>query len=131
MVNPVTQAILTRIKDRHLIQFVSDWDELESLVVQVFRRKMVTDSEEETYFRLRKRLSNAYPNWEVALQPYWQQSRIKGQKEVSDPFLRLLTPNRAADFVGDWEAMKNLPAAREALNNYLLSRIGSAGSQLA
>jgi hypothetical protein len=36
-----------------------------------------------------------------------------------DPFLRLLAAEQASDFVGDWEAMQYLPAAREALNLYI------------
>ena len=126
MVNPVTQAILKQIHDPDLIEFVSDWDELENLIVHVFRGKMAETSEEETYQRLRERLLAGYPRWQAGLQPYWQQSRIKGQDGISDPFLRLLSSANAADFVGNWEAMRHLPAAREALNNYLLTIAGSS-----
>jgi hypothetical protein len=126
MGNPVTQAILKKIDDPELIQFVTAWDELERLVVGVFRRKAASTSEKEMYTRLQQSLMAAYPHWQPALQTYWQHSRIKGGQAMSDPFLRLLSTRQAEDFIGDWEAMKFLPAAREALNNYLLSWVGDS-----
>ena len=76
-------------------------------------------ADETIYKEIRDWLVDNYSLWENELRPYWQATKVGGQKAEQDPFLRLLTAERAQDFVGDWQAMQNLPAAREALNRYI------------
>jgi hypothetical protein len=121
MPNPVTQSIVQQIQDPQVVQFVQMWDQFEELVIQVFRSKQASPEAAETYRQVRQDLLLLYPSWQPALAPHWQQSRVKGQASLQDPFTRLLAYQAAADFIGDWPALKHLPPAREALNNYLLS----------
>jgi hypothetical protein len=121
MSNPVTQSILKGISDPELGAFVRGWDALEELVIHVFREKRVTEDDENLYLTLRDQLNTSYVMWEKQVEPYWSDSRVKGKLVFGDPFRRILSAGRAADFIGDWEAMRHLPAAREALNNFLLN----------
>lgn len=125
MPNPVTFQLISQIQDPDLQIFVRDWDELEALVITMYREKTVDQNLESRYQILRSRLKSQYPIWQHALENYWQSSRIKGQIIITDPFIRLLSVEHAQDFIGDWEAVQHLPAAREALNNYLLFRIAN------
>jgi hypothetical protein len=125
-VNPVTRAILMKIRDRQLPafrdleRFVDRWDALEALVIRVYRAGEVSAADEGEYRSLRAWLARHYPRWQGVLQPYWQQARIAGESVQQDPFLALWVPSQAAGFVGDWAAMQRLPAAREALNRFLV-----------
>lgn len=121
MPNPVTQSIVRNIHDARVLHFVNLWDQLEEVVIQVFRSKQSTPQQAEIYLRVRSDLLELYPDWQPALAPYWQQSRVKGQDNLQDPYEMLLAHSTAAEFIGDWQALKHLPPAREALNNYLLS----------
>jgi hypothetical protein len=98
---------------------VERWDGLEGLVIQVFRGKGAETADESIYKEIRPWLVENYPLWENELRPYWQTAKVGGQTAVQDPFLWLLRAEHAQDFVGDWEAMQYLPAAREGLNRYI------------
>lgn len=121
MPNPVTQSIVKNIQDARVLQFVMLWDAFEELVIEVFRSKQCSPAQAERYRQVQQELVQIYPQWQSVLAPYWLRSRVKGQEELQDPYLRLLSQPHAADFIGDWPALKHLPPAREALNNYLLS----------
>ena len=118
--NPVTRSLLQRLNDPQLSEFVARWDALEALVIRAFRGQVVTPGDEAEHNRVRTWLAQAYPRWQMALQPHWQQATIAGRAVSKDPFAHILAIERARDFVGDWSAMQTLPAAREALNRYLV-----------
>lgn len=120
--NPFTRAILKQIEDPTLQEFVSYWDALELLVIRVFRAKAASQEDEVEYSQLRSWLYRNYGRWKEALLPYWQQARIAGQPSGQDPFLYLLSENSASWFSANWTAMQHLPAAREALNQYLIDQ---------
>jgi hypothetical protein len=123
MANPVTQAILKNIADPPLVEFVSQWDALEELVISVFRSKSASSADRQEFLEQRAWLRAHYPAWQEFVAPFWRQSRIKDQEGIEDPFLFVLQVEEAAGLVGNWQVMRHLPAAREALNQFLLSRI--------
>jgi hypothetical protein len=123
MPNPVTAALMKNISDAELHDFISRWDDLEALIIQIYRGNEVTPLEKAQFSKLNKELRVQYSRWREALAPYWNQSRIKDQVGLNDPFSYLLNKSSAVEYIGDWDAMKHLPAAREALNNFLLSLI--------
>lgn len=103
---------------------IADWDRLERLVIDVYRRGESDAQDEAEWAWLRGALIGRSDL--EALAPYWQGVRAGGQVLASDPFLALTAIPRAADLVDNRGAMQLLPAAREALNRWLLA-LGSRG----
>jgi hypothetical protein len=66
-------------------------------------------------------LRERYPDRAEALRPHWQATRAAGAPTRDDPFRLLLAVPEPAAIRGDWRAMQHLPAAREAINRYLLA----------
>lgn len=118
--NPFTRYLLGGRREERMLQaFIEHWDALEALVIRVFRGKEATDDDESAYRELRPWLVENYPAWQEKWRPLWQEALVGGLPTQQDPFQRLLSAEKAADFVGDWQAMQNLPAAREAINKYI------------
>lgn len=101
--------------------FIERWDQLESLVINTYRSGVVTAETETVYGELRAWLAAHYTRWADALAPFWQTAREGGALPTSDPFARLFAAPSATAFIDNRPAMQALPAAREALNAYLLS----------
>ena len=121
--NPFTRFLRSqrRTTPADLELFIERWDRLESLIINVYRRGSVDAETEAVYADLRAWLAEHYPDWAASLEPFWQAAREGGAPPVSDPFGRLLAPASARWFINNRPAMQALPAAREALNRYLLS----------
>ncbi len=111
---------MARVRESALIEFVLHWDELEALIVRVYRGGQATPADEVAHAHLRRRLLAAWPAFEARLAAYWPRTRIGREPAREDPLARLLTIERAADVVDNWAAMQTLPAARETLNLLLL-----------
>lgn len=124
--NPYTRSLLERIDDADLRSWVESWDELESLVIEVYRLEAAGPDDERKYRRLRGELQRDYERWKSALEGHWQGLEAGGEPLDRDPFWVLLKPEEVGAFVENWKAMQTLPAAREALNNYLIERIETA-----
>lgn len=118
--NPVTRALLDRLGAHPIEAFVSDWDVLEALIIRVYKNGAVTVVDESEYKRLQTRLAESYSNWQDALRPFWQGKPAGGKSISSDPFLLLIAPESAREFVANWEAMQTLPVSRQGLNEYLM-----------
>ncbi len=118
--NPFTQAILKRKKDRRMSEFVRHWDALEALVIRVYKAGGALQEDENEHSQVHAWLQEDYPRWHAELEPYWRAARIAGEPASEDPFAYLIARSSAAEFVGDWRAMQSLPAAREAVNEYLI-----------
>ncbi len=127
--NPYTRSLLERVEDPDLQSWVERWDELESLVIEVYRLEAAGPDDEREYRRLRTELRRDYERWNPELERHWRGLQAGGEAVTDDPFWALLAPKQAGDFVDNWKAMQTLPAAREALNNYLIERIESAGPE--
>jgi hypothetical protein len=119
--NPYSRYLSQWSQDRALRDFVAEWDDLERLVIRVYKAGQATEADEAQFSRLRIELARQYPPLAQRLEPLWQQARVAGKAPAQDPFLRQVSADSANRFVGDWEAMQYLPAAREALNRALLA----------
>lgn len=121
--NPVTQALLKELKDPELNNFVGDWDTLNDLIIEIFKQKSTTFEQQETYFQVQEKLQTSYAKLKEQLEPFWRASRVKDGLSVGDPFAALIEKRSAKEFVENWDAMRTLPAAREALNQMLMAKI--------
>lgn len=117
--NPFTRFLAQWNRNPNLAEFVQYWDELERVVVAVYREKLPLAAADEPFVRVWPWLRQHYGQWEGVLRPYWQQTKAAGAPTQTDPFQLLLAFKQPADIIGDWRAMQHLPAAREALNRYI------------
>jgi hypothetical protein len=123
MGNPFTDTLVKQIKNESVIKFVGYWDRLEALVIRVYKGKEATPDDEREWSQMRSWLLKDHPRWQEALHPFWQGATVGGEPARDDPFERLLTYTHARDFAGNWLAMQTLPAARQALNSWLVEQI--------
>jgi hypothetical protein len=121
--NPVTAALVKELKDPAWSAFVEDWDQLNDLIIEIFKQKSVSFEQQELFFALQERLRQRYPLLAAQLEPFWHAAKIKGEVITSDPFQALFGQGSAREFVENWDAMRTLPAAREALNEMLMARV--------
>jgi hypothetical protein len=120
--NPVTRRLLDEIDDPDLAEFALAWDGFEELVVRLYRKGKDTPDEAEQYSRRRQSVRQVIQRWLEELEPYWKATQVDGVPPRQSPFLDILTVEEARGVVGNWELMRRLPAAREALNHLLLDR---------
>jgi hypothetical protein len=118
--NPFTKALAAGLRSRQLKAFVARWDDLEALVVRVYRAGIATPEDERQFADLKAWLNRHYPEWQSRLAPHWRAALQAGQPCADDPFRALLAVARASDFCGCWAHLQALPAAREALNRLIL-----------
>ncbi len=121
--NPVTGALIKELKDPEWSAFAKDWDILNDLIIEIFKQKSLSFEQQELFFEVQERLRQRYPKFAAELEPFWRAAKIKGEVITSDPFQALFGKQSAREFVENWEAMRTLPAAREALNEMLIARI--------
>lgn len=114
--NLFTKYLARSRKNKPLQTFIEHWDQLEILIITVFKSKENSAEDEATYATTRAWLVKNYPRWEKELEPLWRETLVGGQLTPEDPFRRIFRAERSADFLTDWVAMQNLAAAREALN---------------
>ncbi|MCW5873653.1 MAG: hypothetical protein KIS88_03295 [Anaerolineales bacterium] len=125
--NPVTQSLLKQLNNPEMDAFAADWDAVTELVIEIYQQKSLTVEQQARFFEAQERLQAAYPPLAAELEPYWRVARIKGELVVGDPFLAVLGKASAKEFVENWDAMRTLPAAREALNMLLMRKIEEQG----
>ena len=120
--NPFSRFLRQFLRPDHDIQlFIAHWDRLETLVIQVYKEQQVTKAQKTIFAASWPWLRMHYTTWQAELAPYWPDALVGGQPAPQDPFLRLLAADRPEAFLDDWVALQNLPAAREALNRYLVA----------
>jgi hypothetical protein len=127
--NPFTRSITALLRCRNtdtqvLLEFVRNWDALESLVIRACRGKTALDADRAEHARIAPWLRENYPKVCDALEPRWRASRVGTEAPSRDPFAALLAVESADAFVDNWEAMRQLPAAREALNQLVVDESG-------
>lgn len=125
--NPYTAHLLAQLPpgrgdDAGLAAFVADWDRLETFVIRVFRAGAAGAEDAAEWASLRASLAAPLDAFTADLAAHWPLTRVAGQPCAADPFRALLETPAAGSFVGDWAAMQTLPAAREALNRWLVAR---------
>jgi hypothetical protein len=122
-VNPVTRRLLDRIDDPELAALATAWDAFEECLVGVYRKGEPEPGARGELEARRLAAGRAHRRWASALVPYWQTVTVGGSVVTVDPFEAALgTPLPARDVGGRREALRMLPAAREALNRLLLAR---------
>lgn len=123
--NPVTEKLISQVADPHIVALVEHWDAVEALVIRVYRAGSAAPQDDDEYSRVIGWLRVNQPEWRAALDPYWRAVMIKGSGPVTaDPFEGFLSFDSARDFVDNWDAMRALPAIRQATNEWLLDVIG-------
>lgn len=107
-------------------EFVERWDELEALVIEIYRRGEALDTERVAFERLAAWLGRQYPDLSDHLAPYWRGTAgpQDGGPAAPDPFRSLFEDRGAESFAGDREALRTLPVAREAVNRWLIALAG-------
>ena len=121
--NPVTLALLKQVGDPQLDEFARDWEDLESLVVEIYQQNSVAFEQQQDFYQLRERLRQSYALLHEELDLFWPQTKIRGESVTTDPFIVVIGMEAAKGFLRNWDAMRTLPAAREALNHMLMARI--------
>jgi hypothetical protein len=101
--------------------FVRFWDEVETLVIQVYKSGRARRRDMSDWRDARATFPERYAPVEAALEPCWQGTKAAGKPVSGDPFRTLIAPESARELVDNWSAMQHLPAAREALNQLLLN----------
>lgn len=119
--NPFTRYLRQWSPDSGFNEFVEYWDRLERVVVGVYRQKMDAATAEAEYGAVWPWLRKGYNHWRNALRPHWQATRAAGEPTRTDPFQLMLDIPAPVAIRGDWRAMQHLPAAREAINRYLVA----------
>ena len=126
--NPVTQNLLDQLPGNAIAEFVLAWNNLEFHAIQMYRNKFASPQSETEFDDTLSQLATQYPKWQASLETHWQGTTIKGQPLLEDPFQKLIGIS-PPEWVDHWEAMQTLPAAREALNNFLVELIEDAVDQ--
>lgn len=125
--NPVTATLIRQVDDRKIVRFVEQWDELEALVIRVYKTARATPEDLKLYSKLKPSLQKQLRRYGDALDAYWPETTIGGKPPGRNPFSLLTSYGTAVDFVGNWPAMQHLPAARQAINEWLLDLIEGEG----
>lgn len=122
-INPFSHHLRGQLKDTRLARFVAHWDQFEALVIRVYKGKIVSAGDEAEHQKLRAWLQREYPRWQEGLSSYWPLALVAGRPLSGDPFLFLVSIPQAAGFVRNRPAITTLPAARQALNQFVLDQI--------
>jgi len=117
MPNPFTRFINRSDPGSDLAQFVAAWDELEELLIAVYRRGIPEPGEADRLETLRAQLRTIYPAVETLLATH----RPTQSGDDHDPVLAVLTLESLAEMPGNLALLKKLPNIREAINRSLLS----------
>ncbi|MCO5186398.1 MAG: hypothetical protein M9918_24935 [Anaerolineae bacterium] len=120
--NPFTQFLAQFLPSHDLDVFVAYWDQLEALIIRVYKTQRVSSDDERLYVSVRAQLQKGYARWQKQLDPFWRAALVNGSSAERDPFVYLFSAESAAAFIGDWTAMQQLPAAREALNRFIVAQ---------
>lgn len=120
MSNPYTRHLSRGLKDEELKRFIAYWDRLESLVIAVYKQGSANAEDEAEYEAIRNQLASTYEAVREELEPFLNQVKTGSGEPCPDVFADVLAAVNAAAFVGNWRAMQQLPAAREAVNRYLV-----------
>lgn len=125
--NPFTSYLRQWKRDDAIGAFVEQWDRLERVVIGIYRGKLDPGAAAAEFEEVWSWLRQAYPRWSEALRVHWQATRAAGEPTQLDPFRLLLDIPTVHQIAGDWRAMQHLPAAREAINRYLVDHQSPAG----
>lgn len=106
----------------NLTQFIEHWDQLEALAIRVYKAGGATSADELAYTNIKAFMDTNYEPFQDGLKPFWITTEVGGTIDHADPFRFLFQYPDANGFVDNWAALQHLPAAREALNGFLVAR---------
>jgi hypothetical protein len=118
--NPFTQFLARPLARHQFVRFVKKWDQVEQLIINTFREQGDLLADMKTWRRVSRELQHEYPLWVEKLTPLWLEANVDGKPAEEDPFLALLRVEELSAFRQNWRAMQTLPAAREAINRFLI-----------
>lgn len=125
--NPFTRFLQQWTQDKELNTLVEHCDALEALVIRVYKKGKASGADEAEYQALRRWLQANYTAWEPQLRPFLETTNERAAGKPDDPIRAIIRVEHAADFVGNWSAMQQLPSAREALNRLIMERSDENG----
>jgi len=117
--NPVTARLAVGVADPELLEFIRGWDQMEALVIDLYRAGKVQRDQQEAHRRLRRQLLLAYHRWKAHLAPYLQELQADGGLS-GDPFEAILATRRPGKLASSRAGLESLPHARQVLNHFLL-----------
>ena len=120
--NPVTRRLLDDIDDPELADFALAWDAFEEMIVRIYRAGGSSPEDAEAFAERRRSIQQAVDRWEAALDPYSRSGGVEGSLPAESPFRGILRVEHASEIVGNWDLLRLLPPAREALNGLLIDR---------
>ncbi len=106
-------------RDASFNDFVAQWDEVEELILRVYKAGKSSPQDERLWHNIRQAALEQHRPFETHLAPLWKKIRAGGSLCRQDPFLALLSPLTPEIFVENWKALQLLPAARETINQAL------------
>lgn len=118
--NPFTKYLSQWSNNRGLAEFISYWDRLEMLTIAVYKKEGQVQSVAAEFEAVWPWLRQHYGRWQPQLVPFWQNTQAAGKPTETDPFQLILDLPAASAIQNNWPVMQHLPAAREALNQFLL-----------
>jgi hypothetical protein len=117
MPNPFTRFINRSNPGSDLARFIAAWDDLEELLIAVYRRGRPEAPESLRWETLRSDLRKLYPSVRTVLAPHWPAH----SPDDPDPVLAALELGSLDEMPGNLALLKTLPNIREAINRSLLS----------
>jgi hypothetical protein len=128
--NPFTRFLCGRLNQTQAAPaaeaLIEHCDRLEALVIRVYRAGSACAMDVEEYLQLQGWLQEHYPAMALGLEPYWRGTKAGDAPVIQDPLLMIYNHRTAEEFVDNWQVMQLLPAAREALNQWLRDGAKSA-----
>ena len=110
MGNPFTQFINRANPDDAFNRFVADWDDLEDLLIDVYRRGVADAEDAAAWETISGRLEVSFPA---------VMDRFEGIG--AEVFQEILALGPLINMVGNREFLKKLPDAREKINLVILA----------
>jgi hypothetical protein len=120
--NPVTRRLLDDIDDPELADFALAWDAFEEMIVRIYRAGGSSPEDAEAFAGRRRSIQQVVDHWDAALDPHWRPVGVNVALPPESPFRGILRVEHASEIVGNWDLLRLLPPAREALNGLLINR---------
>ena len=98
-------------------QFIAAWDQLEELLIAVYRSREATAQDEREYAGVRGTLTALYPSVLELIRPHLRER----QQIEGDPVQAVLELAAAREIIGNRPILQLLPDVRETINRCLLA----------
>ena len=116
MGNPFTRFLNQSNPDEAFKRFTADWDDLEGLLIDVFRSAAASAEDHARWREITGRLAVSLPRAAEKLSPYRTETGDRGIEVFED----ILSLRSVAEIVGNRATLQKLPDAREIINRSIL-----------